>query len=62
MRQVAHQSIRSLVRAALLAGCLLAWPAPSDSDEPKYHDRDVVYDESKVPPYDLPELLVTAEG
>ncbi len=32
------------------------------SDEPKYHDSDVIYDEAKVPPYDLPPLLVTSEG
>jgi len=32
------------------------------SREPKEYDGDVIYDESKVPHYDLPELLVTAEG
>jgi len=32
------------------------------SREPKEYDRDVIYDESKVPHYDLPPLLVTAEG
>ncbi|MGB2864612.1 MAG: hypothetical protein WBC05_14900 [Sedimentisphaerales bacterium] len=32
------------------------------SREPKENDGDVIYDESKVPHYDLPELLVTAEG
>ena len=31
-------------------------------DEPKNHDKDVIYDEAKVPPYDLPPLLVSAEG
>lgn len=30
--------------------------------EPKEYDGDVIYDESKVPHYDLPRLLVTAEG
>jgi hypothetical protein len=30
--------------------------------EPKENDSDVIYDESKIPHYDLPELLVTAEG
>ena len=30
--------------------------------EPKEYDSDVIYDESKIPHYDLPPLLVTAEG
>ena len=30
--------------------------------EPKEYDSDVIYDQSKVPHYDLPPLLVTAEG
>jgi len=30
--------------------------------EPKEYDCDVIYDESKVPHYDLPPLLVTVEG
>ncbi|MSU37245.1 MAG: hypothetical protein EXS36_19550 [Pedosphaera sp.] len=32
------------------------------ADEPKYHDSDLVYHEAKVPPYDLPPLLVSSEG
>lgn len=32
------------------------------TDEPKYHDKDVIYDEARVPAYDLPPLLVSAEG
>ena len=32
------------------------------SREPKEYDSDIIYDESKVPHYDLPPLLVTAEG
>ena len=32
------------------------------SREPKEYDGDVIYDENKVPHYDLPPLLVTAEG
>ena len=32
------------------------------SREPKEYDGDVIYDESRIPHYDLPELLVTAEG
>jgi hypothetical protein len=34
----------------------------SHADEPKNHDLDVIYDEAKVPPYDLPPLLVSSEG
>ena len=30
--------------------------------EPKEYDSNVIYDESRVPAYDLPPLLVTAEG
>ena len=30
--------------------------------EPKEYDSDVIYDQSKIPHYDLPPLLVTAEG
>lgn len=29
--------------------------------EPKEYDSDVIYDESKIPNYDLPSLIVTAE-
>ena len=32
------------------------------SREPKEYDSDVIYDQSKVPHYDLPPLLVTAGG
>jgi len=32
------------------------------SREPKEYDGDVIYDEMRIPHYDLPELLVTAEG
>jgi len=35
---------------------------PGWGREPKEYDSDVIYDESRVPPYDLPPLLVTAEG
>ena len=31
-------------------------------DEPKNHDKDVICDEAKVPPYALSPLLVSAEG
>jgi hypothetical protein len=32
------------------------------SREPKEYDGDVIYDENKIPYYDLPPLLITAEG
>ena len=35
---------------------------PGRADEPKNRDKDVHYDEAQVPPYDLPPLLLTAEG
>jgi len=41
--------------ALLLLSCAL-----SLSREPKEYDSDVIYNESKVPHYDLPPLLVTA--
>lgn len=42
---------------ALLLGAGLAF-----GREPKEDDSNVIYDESKVPQYDLPPLLVSAEG
>ena len=35
---------------------------PVHADEAKNHDLDVVREESKVPPYELPSLLVSSEG
>ncbi|MFM7806070.1 MAG: hypothetical protein ACKPGK_16455, partial [Verrucomicrobiota bacterium] len=35
---------------------------PVAADEPKNHDLDVIREESKVPPYRLPPVLVSAEG
>ena len=32
------------------------------SDEPKYHDKDLIRDEARVPAYDLPPLLVSSAG
>ena len=40
-----------------LFSVISAWTA-----EPKYVDKDLVYEESTVPPYDLPPLLVSSEG
>jgi hypothetical protein len=54
MKQILH-----LILAALP---ILVLVPPAWSDEPKNHDKDVVYDEAKVPPYDLPPLLVSSEG
>ncbi len=45
---------------AVVASLFLVTPVVSD--EPKNQDKDVVYDEAKVPPYDLPPLLVSSEG
>ncbi|MHC4074615.1 MAG: alpha/beta hydrolase family protein [Planctomycetota bacterium] len=45
-----------------LAVLLLSGGDVAMSREPKENDSDVNYDESKVPHYDLPPLLVSAEG
>ena len=45
----------------LLFVCALYLPL-SEAREPKELDSDVNYDDSKTPHYDLPPLLVTAEG
>ena len=49
----------SFCLAGLLLSCL---PAVSGAREKKEHDRDVNYDERKVPHYELPPLLESAEG
>jgi hypothetical protein len=41
---------------------LLSMAGVSAAREAKEHDRDVNYDEARIPHYDLPPLLVTAEG
>ena len=47
-----------IVVAVLAVAC-----APGlEADEPKNHDFDVITDESKVPPYVLPPLLVSENG
>jgi len=48
--------------AVCLAVLLLSSGDVALSREPKENDSDVNYDESKVPHYDLPPLLVSAEG
>jgi len=48
--------------AVLLIAILLLVCVPSSAREPKEYDSDVIYEESKIPQYDLPPLLVTAEG
>ena len=44
----------------LLAITVLVTPA--QSREPKEYDRDVNYDEARLPNYDLPPVLLTSEG
>jgi len=48
----------------LLVTCLLAGLPlhSSEAREKKEYDSDILYDESQIPHYDLPELLITAEG
>ena len=50
------KKITIYIRVLLLSGTILF------GREPKEYDSDVIYDKSKVPHYDLPKLLVTAEG
>jgi hypothetical protein len=47
---------------ALWTTVLLLSAVPTSGREPKEYDSDVIYDQSKVSHYDLPPLLVTAEG
>lgn len=35
---------------------------PARSDEAKYHNKDLILDEARVPAYDLPPILVSSEG
>jgi len=35
---------------------------PACADEPKNHDFDVIRDEARVPAYQLPPILISAEG
>jgi hypothetical protein len=48
-----------LLLAVLVALCCAGLVS---ADEPKNHDFDVIRDEGRVPPYQLPALLVSAEG
>ncbi len=55
--------LQSRARGALaLLSLLLLGTFPLLAREKKEYDNDVNYDESKTPHYDLPPLLVTAEG
>jgi len=42
--------------------CLLVLPSHTEAREAKEHDKDVEYDESRLPRYDLPPLLVSSTG
>jgi hypothetical protein len=52
-------SMKKLLLTWLLGGLLVR---PFFADEPKYHDKDLIYEETRVPAYDLPPLLVSSEG
>lgn len=45
-----------------IAILLLVFGVTANAREPKEYDRDVNYDEARLPAYDLPPLLLTAEG
>jgi hypothetical protein len=53
-------AFHGLLAAAMAAALMFALPARTD--EPKNHDHDVVREESRVTPFHLPPLMVTAEG
>ena len=51
------------MRKSILLGCLACLTATGVSArEPKEYDKDVNYDEARLPVYDLPPLLVSSEG
>jgi hypothetical protein len=54
--------MRQTIALGLLGLACLFPGGTAWGDEPKNHDKDVVYDEAKVPAYDLPPLLVSSEG
>ena len=45
---------------AVLLACFAVQPC--SAREPKESDKDLIYDEARVPAYDLPPLLVSSEG
>lgn len=47
---------------ALLCTTIVLQPLPGIAVQPKELDSDVIYDEARVPHYDLPPLLVSTEG
>ena len=55
-------NLRPVSGASLILALATLFVNPVEAREPKEGDKDVNYDESKVPAYDLPPLLVTAEG
>jgi len=55
-------NLRAVSGASLILALATLFVNPVEAREPKEGDKDVNYDESKVPAYDLPPLLVTAEG
>lgn len=50
------------MKKLLLTCLLILLTEPGFADEPKYHDKDLILDEARVPAYDLPPILVSAEG
>ena len=51
-----------MIKAMVCLTLVLLGSTPALGREAKEYDDDVIYDEGKVPHYDLPPLLVTAEG
>ncbi len=49
-------------RFAVIFTAIVLFSAIGTARESKEYDADLIYDEDKIPHYELPELLVTAEG
>ena len=54
--------MKRILRLSLAIFASVCLVQPVLPDEGKYHDKDLVYDEAMVPPYDLPPILVSSEG
>ena len=59
VRQLTWRTLSLPMAILMIAGNFVE---SADAREPKEHDKDVNYKEDRLPEYDLPPLLLTAEG